>query len=256
MDSLTTIFLSLFFFAAAILYSSVGHAGASAYQAVMALFGVAPATMKATALALNIVVASVGAFKFYRAGFFSWRVFVPFALGSIPFAFIGGQITLSDWFYKVIVGVILLFAAYRMFAVSAVKGEEAVRPLPIWIGVGCGIGIGLLSGLTGVGGGIFLSPLLILMRWADAKMTAGISVTFILVNSIAGLAGNVSRVNALPSIIPLWMLAVLIGGLIGAEYGSRRFGSVTLKRLLALVLLLGGLALMLDGVKLLLSGFP
>ncbi|MBI5714946.1 MAG: sulfite exporter TauE/SafE family protein [Chloroflexi bacterium] len=245
MDSLTTIFLSLFFFAAAILYSSVGHAGASAYQAVMALFGVAPATMKATALALNSVVASVGAFKFYRAGFFSWRVFVPFALGSIPFAFIGGQITLSDWFYKVIVGVILLFAAYRMFAVSAVKGEEAARPLPIWIGVGCGIGIGLLSGLTGVGGGIFLSPLLILMRWADAKMTAG-----------AGLAGNVSRVNALPSIIPLWMLAVLIGGLIGAEYGSRRFGSVTLKRLLALVLLLGGLALMLDGVKLLLSGFP
>jgi uncharacterized membrane protein YfcA len=118
------------------------------------------------------------------------------------------------------------------------------------MGVGCGIGIGLLSGLTGVGGGIFLSPLLILMKWADAKTTAGISVTFILVNSIAGLAGNLSRVNALPSIIPLWMIAVLIGGLIGAEYGSRRFGSVTLKRLLALVLLLGGLVLMVDGLKL------
>ena len=101
----------------------MGHAGASAYQAVMALFGVAPATMKATALALNIVVASVGAYKFYRAGFFSWRVFYPFALGSIPFAFIGGQITLSDWFYKVIVGAVLLFAAYRMFAVSVVKGS-------------------------------------------------------------------------------------------------------------------------------------
>jgi uncharacterized membrane protein YfcA len=250
MDSLTTFILTLFFFAAAVLYYSVGHAGASAYQAVMALFGVAPATMRATALALNIVVASVGAYKFYRAGFFSWRVFHPFALGSIPFAFLGGQITLSDWFYKVIVGGVLLFSAYRMFAASAVKGEEAVRPLPMWIGVGCGIGIGLLSGLTGVGGGIFLSPLLILMKWADAKTTAGVSVTFILVNSVAGLAGNLSRVNALPPIIPLWMIAVLIGGLIGAEYGSRRFGSVTLKRLLAFVLVLGGLALVLDGVKL------
>ena len=249
MDSLTTILLTIFFFAVAILYSSVGHAGASAYQAVMALFGVAPATMKATALALNIVVASVGAYKFYRAGFFSWRVFYPFALGSIPFAFIGGQITLSDWFYKVIVGAVLLFAAYRMFAVSVVKGEVAARPLPIWIGVGCGIGIGLLSGLTGVGGGIFLSPLLILMRWSEAKTTAGVSVTFILVNSIAGLAGNLSRVNALPPIIPLWMIAVLIGGLIGAEYGSKRFGNVTLKRVLACVLVLGGLALMWDGVR-------
>jgi len=249
MEPLTTILLTIFFFAVAILYSSVGHAGASAYQAVMAIFGLAPATMKATALALNIIVASVGTFKFYRAGFFSWRVFYPFALGSIPFAFIGGQIALSDWFYKVIVGAMLLFAAYRMFAASAVKGEEAARPLPIWIGLGCGIGIGLLSGLTGVGGGIFLSPLLILMHWADAKTTAGVSVTFILVNSVAGLAGNLSRVNALPPIIPLWMIAVLIGGLIGAEYGSKRFGNVTLKRLLAVVLLLGGLALMLDGVN-------
>lgn len=252
MDSLTTILLMIFFFAAAILYSSVGHAGASAYQAVMALFGVAPNTMKATALALNIVVASVGTYKFHRAGFFSWRVFYPFALGSIPFAFIGGQITLSDWFYKVIVGAVLLFAAHRMFVASAIKGVEAARPLSLWIGVGCGIGIGLLSGLTGVGGGIFLSPLLILMRWSDAKTTAGISVTFILVNSIAGLAGNLSRVNALPAIAPLWMIGVLIGGLIGAEYGSKRFGNVTLKRLLAVVLLLGGLVLILDGMNYLL----
>jgi uncharacterized membrane protein YfcA len=249
MDSLTSIFLAFLFFVVALLYSSVGQAGASAYQAIMALFGIAPATMKATALALNIVVSLVGSYKFHRAGLFSWRIFYPLAIGSIPFAFIGGQIMLSDWFYKVSVGILLCLAAYRMFVANAVAQNEIVHPLPLWIGVLCGIGIGLLSGLTGVGGGIFLSPLLIWAKWSDAKTTAGISVTFILVNSIAGLAGNLVYVNAVPSSIPLWMVAVLIGGLIGAEYGSKHFDNVTLKRLLAFVLILGGLALILDGMR-------
>jgi uncharacterized protein len=233
--------LSLLILLAAALYSSVGHGGASGYLAAMALFGLAPAQMKPTALCLNILVASIATFRFYRAGCFSWRLFWPFAVASIPLAFVGGAITLPTTVYKQIVGVTLLYAAFRLFSYTRAKAEAgATRRAPVAWAILLGALIGFLSGLTGVGGGIFLSPLLLLMGWADTRRTAGVSAAFILVNSIAGLAGNFSSVQTLPRALPYFALAALVGGLAGSEFGSKRLASVTIRRLLAVVLVVAG----------------
>lgn len=243
----TDIIVALLFFLTAVLYASVGHAGASGYLAIMALFGFAAPVMRPVALTLNIIVALIGTYKFYRAGNFSWRVFLPFAAGSIPFAFIGGALTLPTLVYKPIIGAVLLYSAYRLFLTSRRIGDDAKHtPVPVWIGVGVGIAIGLLSGLTGVGGGIFLSPLIVLMNWADARHTAGVSAAFILVNSVAGLLGHSAGISNLPASIPVWAVAVVVGGYLGAEYGSRRFSNATIKRLLAVVLVIGGLKMFLE----------
>ena len=223
-------------FVAAVLYSMVGHAGASGYLAAMALYGVSPAAMKPTALTLNILVAIVGTTQFARAGHFSWRLFWPFALGSVPLAYLGGALALPVPVYKTILGIVLVFAALRLF-VSAPRADSApLRAAPRPLAAACGAGIGFLSGLTGVGGGIFLSPVILLMRWADAKRTAAVSVAFILANSIAGLLGHVSSVHSLPrEIAPLAGVA-LAGGIIGSTLGSRRLPSPALRRMLAIVL--------------------
>lgn len=225
-------------FGAATLYSSVGHAGASGYLAAMALFGVAPAVMKPTALTLNIAVALITTARFYRAGYFSWPLAWPFIVSSVPLAFVGGAITLPGAVYRVLVGLILLFAAYRM-CWYADQEKTTVRP-PLVAALGCGAMLGFISGLTGVGGGIFLSPLLLFMGWADFKQTAGTSSAFILLNSVAGLLGHVSSVQSLPPAAFVWAVA---GGLIGSEMGVRRLAEVTLRRLLAAVLLVAGLKL-------------
>jgi uncharacterized protein len=235
----TITFLTGLIFAAALLYASVGHAGASGYLAAMALFGVAPDVMKPTALVLNILVAAIATVKFYGAGCFSWSMFWPFALGSVPFAFIGGAISLPSYLYKPVVGVVLLYAAYRLLP-NPVKKSEQPKSVPIAWALVLGISIGLLSGLTGVGGGIFLSPVLLFMGWAEARQTAGISAPFILLNSIAGLSGHLFSISTLPSAIPIWAVAAIAGGYIGADYGSRRFGNITIKRLLATVLVIAG----------------
>jgi hypothetical protein len=190
---------------------------------------------------LNILVATIGTLKFYRAGFFSWAVFWPFALTSIPLSFIGGSLSLPGQLYKAIVGLVLIYAAYRLFrtrqdTLSGNVTNQVSLPLALVLGAG----IGLLSGLVGVGGGIFLSPLLIFLKWADVKHTSGVSAAFILVNSIAGLSGQIARLAYLPGAIPYWAVAAGIGGWIGAEYGSRRLGSQTLRRLLALILVIAG----------------
>src|SRR5687767_7802875 len=236
--------LAILMFFAALLYSSVGHAGASGYLAVMAIFGIPPEVMRPTALALNILVATITTVKFFRVGAFSWKILLPFALGSIPFAFIGGSLTLPGYLYKPIVGLVLLYAAYRLVRTNNSSDTTVINPLPFWVGVLSGVAIGFLSGLTGVGGGIFISPLLLFMNWAQVRETAGISAAFILVNSIAGLLGNLASVTQLPSVIVYWAPAVAIGGYIGAEYGSKRFGNLTLKRLLAVVLIVAGLKMM------------
>ena len=243
MISSTQLFIPILFFLAALLYSSVGHAGASGYLSIMALFGFAPASMRPTALTLNILVAVIATYKFYRSGNFSWSIFWPFALGSIPFAFIGGSITFPSHIYKVIVGLILLYSAYRLFLIKMIDQTMEAKRFPVWLGIVSGIVIGFLSGLTGVGGGIFLSPLLIFMGWAETRLTAGVSAAFILVNSIAGLLGNPSSVSNLPATLPILAIAVVIGGYIGAKYGSKRFDNITLRRLLALVLVIAGLKL-------------
>jgi uncharacterized protein len=230
---------------AAVLYSSVGHGGASGYLAAMALFGMTPAVMKPTALVLNIVVATITTVKFYRAGSFDRSLFWQFAIGSIPCAFLGGMVSIPTQIYKPIVGIILLYASARL-GFTSIKSEPPKIKLPsTWLPITLGMAIGLLSGLTGVGGGIFLSPLLLLMGWATVKETAGVSAAFILVNSVAGLLGYLTKLPNLPSGLWLWTIAAAAGGWIGAEYGSNKIGSKSLQRLLALVLTIAGIKLIL-----------
>ncbi len=222
-------------FFVALLYSSVGHAGASGYLAAMALAGIAPEVMKPTALTLNILVAGIATVQFYRAGCFSGSIFWPFTLTSVPFAFLGGFITLNGTVYKQLLGFVLLFAAYRLFF-NPVITPSPNKKIPLSIALACGAGIGLLSGLIGVGGGIFLSPLILLMGWAGIKEQAGVAAAFILVNSIAGMFGHFVALKSLPNVLPFWIIASAVGGIVGSRLGSRRLGSLTLRRLLAVVL--------------------
>ncbi len=237
------ILLSVLIFAAGLLYSSVGHAGASGYLAVMALFDLAPDVMKPTALMLNILVAFIAAMQFYRAGCFSWNIFWPFAISSIPFAFIGGALALPGSVYKQVIGLILLFAAYRLFKYRHSTTTDAVKPVPVPWAVLFGAGIGLLSGTVGVGGGIFLSPLLLFMGWARARQTAGVSAAFIFMNSIAGIAGHLTSVKFLPDAIYPWAFAAVVGGIIGSHLGSQRFVNATLYHLLAIILIIASVKL-------------
>ena len=240
---MTTAVVGLLIFLAALLYSSVGHAGASGYLAAMALCGVDAATMKPTALVLNILVAAIATVQFRRAGCFSWPLFWPFAVVSAPCAYLGGTIAPAV-FYKPVVGVVLIYASYRMLR-SASSAPAALREIPLALALFLGAGIGLLSGLTGVGGGIFLSPLLLILRWAEPRRTAGVSAAFIFVNSLAGLLGHLSNPVSLPEALPWWALAAVVGGTIGSTYGSRRLGGPSLRRLLAGVLVIAGAKLLL-----------
>lgn len=241
-----TLIIAILFFATAALYASVGHAGASGYLAVMGLFGFAPAVMKPTALALNIIVALVATARFQRAGLFSWTLFWPFAVISIPAAFVGGTVTLPARGYKILVGLVLLYAAVWMFRSTRQKTPPGPPRLPaLWVALPVGLVIGLLSGLTGVGGGIFLSPLLLYMGWAETRATAGVAAPFILVNSIAGLLGHLAGIAQVPSSIPVWGGAVLLGGWLGASYGSTRAPAPVLRRLLSVVLVIAGVKLIL-----------
>lgn len=230
---------------AALLYSSVGHAGASGYLAAMALFSLPPAMMKPTALVLNLIVATVGTVRYARAGHFAWNVFWPFAVLSVPLAFVGGWLKLPVPAYKLVLGVVLLFAAWRLAFKQSAHAPSEQKPVPLVPALCFGGGIGLLSGLTGVGGGIFLSPLLLFLGWADPRKTAGVSVVFILVNSAAGLLGHVASVRNVPLEIVWWAPAALAGGLIGAELGSRRLAPMTMRRLLAVVLVVAGIKMLL-----------
>jgi len=244
MELESIILLASLIFAAALLYSSVGHAGASGYLAAMALFGMAPMEMKPTALILNILVASIALSKYLKAGRFSWPLFWPFAAASIPFAYLGGLILLPSLYYKPIVGVVLLYAAYR-FVKDAAKPDYVVKAPIMYVILISGAGLGFLSGLVGVGGGIFLSPLLIMLRWEEVKKVSGIASAFILVNSIAGLLGFVSsNTPHLPDGIVIWAAVAVIGGYIGAEFGSRRLSNPTIKILLSLVLLVAGVKML------------
>jgi uncharacterized membrane protein YfcA len=230
-------------FAVAILYSSVGHAGASGYIAVMSLLSVAPAEIKPIALALNILVASIGTWQFWRAGHFSWPLFWPFALLSVPFAFVGGYLNLPSHLFKLLVGIVLLLSAVQFLLRPPAESEP--RQPPRLVAVGVGGFLGLLSGLTGTGGGIFLTPLLILMRWARTKSAAAVSAPFILLNSASGLAGNISATKSFPAFAWALVLAAMIGGSIGSWFGSRRLPHLAIKRLLAVVLTIAGFKLIL-----------
>ncbi len=226
-------------FLGAILYTSVGHAGASAYIAVMTLFDLPPLVIKPTALTLNIFVSSYTSFRYIKNNFFNKSLFLFLILGSVPAAFIGGRINLPSHVYKPIIGVLLLLSGVR-FLVQALQSDKAhrevVKPLAIFIGA-C---VGLLSGITGTGGGIFLSPLIIWLGWVSVKQASGTVAAFIFVNSIAGLLGNFQSTSSLPNELPVFLVAVLLGAFIGTRFGISRFSSVGIKRALGFVLLIAG----------------
>lgn len=230
-------------FIVAILYSSVGHGGASGYLAVMALFSIPVAFTRPTALILNVVVSSIASLSFWRAGHFKREIFLPVALASVPMAFIGGMIELPKEWYQRVLGAGLFFASFRL-AWKFSRLEEIEEPRP-GILLCVGATIGLVSGLIGIGGGVFLTPLLLLMRWSTAKTAAAISAVFILLNSVAGLAGVYSRGVQLPDYGLLWIAVAIIGGLIGSQLGSRYFNTLSLRRTLAGVLVIAAFKLVL-----------
>src|SRR5438105_1363199 len=222
----------------AFLYSCVGHAGASGYIAVMTLFGLVTTTIRPTALVLNILVAIIASFQFWRAGHSSWKLFWPFALLSVPAAYFGGYLQLPARFLKIIIGLVLLFSAGRLFFR---RGDPpAVAPPPLSAALAVGSAIAFLSGLTGTGGGIFLTPILLFSKWAKTKQASAVSALFILVNSIAGLAGFVSATQSIPTLAIILSAAAIIGGAVGSHLGSRKFPVRTISILLATVLVVAG----------------
>ncbi len=224
----------------AFLYASVGHGGASGYLAVMALFAIAPPVMKQTALLLNLGVSLMSFIAFYRQGYFKWTLFWPFALGSIPAAYLGARIPLADSTYKQILGACLFLAVIRM--VVTLKESEP-RKLYLVIGVLAGAAIGVLSGMIGIGGGIILSPLLLLFRWANLKEAAAISALFIFVNSVSGLAGLKTWIPLDQSQMLYCLAASLVGGFLGARWGAGIASNTKVKWILALVLVIASLKL-------------
>ena len=240
------VLLTALFLGAAVLYAMVGHAGSSAYLAAMALVGIAPSVMKPTALVLNILVAILVTARFARAGFVKPMAILPFLAGSVPLAFVGGAIQLPANVYKPLVGVVLLFAAGRFGLVSG-QPEEFPPRAPWVLAVLSGAALGLLAGLTGTGGGIFLTPLLLIAGWAGTRYAAGSSALFILANSVSGLAGTIQSASHLPAAVPLWLVAVAAGGLIGSELGSKRLPAAWVRRALGGVLFIAGLKLIFLG---------
>jgi len=225
----------------ATLYSSVGHAGASGYIAVMTLLSVAPAEIRPIALTLNILVASIGTWQFWRAGHFEWPLFWPFALMSVPAAFVGGYLDLPVHLFRILVGITLLVSAAQFLLRP--QAESAPRQPPTALALVIGGGLGLLSGLTGTGGGIFLTPLLIQTGWARTKAAAAVSAPFILLNSASGLLGNLSATKSFPGFAVVLVIAALLGGSVGSYFGSQRLPHTTIRRLLAIVLCIAGLKL-------------
>lgn len=238
-----TVWLLSTIFLAAVLYSSVGHGGASGYLAAMALFGLAPQEMKPLALIMNIFVASLILTRLYWAGHFNARLFAPFAVASIPMAYLGGAYVIDEPMYKYIVGAALLVAAVRLLI--EIEDRPATATPKAWVSMPVGSATGFLAGLTGVGGGIFLSPILLFLRWTDMRTSAAIAAAFILVNSIAGLVGHATVATSWPAVLPMLVVVAFMGGLIGSELAVRRAAPVRLRNLLGVVLIIAGVKMFL-----------
>ena len=243
MDGTTIIWIAGLMAVAAALYSSVGHGGASAYLAIMALFSVAPETMRPTALALNLVVATFAAARFALKGQTNWRLLLAFAITAMPAAYIGGSIKLAPEFYRPLVGAVLLLAALRLFWQPERLAARPVHVPPLLVTLPVGAVLGLLAGLSGTGGGIFLSPLIILFGWEDARKTSGIAAAFIVLNSAAGLLGNLASVQRLPIELPILVASVFGGALLGTWLGVSRLPRHRLLQGLAIVLVIAALKL-------------
>lgn len=228
--------------AIAFLYTSVGHAGATGYIAMMSLFGLPPELIKPTALALNIIAATIATWQFRRAGHFSWSLFWPFALLAPPLAFAGGYLQLPPRTFQALVGSVLLFSAYRFLVRPG--PDVAGRPPAVPIALATGSGLGLIAGLTGTGGGVLLTPLVLFLRWARVKAAAAIAAPFILLNSVAGLAGHATRTGEIPIVALVLCGAVAGAALSGSYMGSSRFDPIFVKRLLSGVLAIAGVKML------------
>ena len=244
MTEISLLFMVAIFFVA-LLYASVGHGGASGYLAVLSLGTFSTLEMASSALVLNLLVAGAAFIAFGVAKHFSWRLLLPFVAGSIPAAFLGGRLSVSPNLYGGLLAAILLLAAYRLWIRIGTATEQVPTPPSLRVALPTGAGVGLLSGIVGVGGGIFLSPLLLLRQWANAKTTAAVSSAFILVNSLAGIAGRISSGQFQPGLVISLAGVAFSGGLLGAYFGAGRFSSTILKRLLAVVLLLASIKMIL-----------
>jgi uncharacterized protein len=230
-------------FAVAFMYASVGHGGASGYLALMALFGISTVYMRASALSLNLFVSAVSFYAFYRGGHFKIKILVPFVIGSIPMAFLGARITVDPQVFKYILGIFLIIAVARMVYVPQ-KLIKEIFPFNLAVAVAIGAFLGFFSGLIGIGGGIILSPILLLMGWTNVKKTAAISASFIFLNSSAGILGLLSAGIQFSPQIAWWIVAALAGGLLGAYVGSYKLSLVKLRYLLAFVLLMASIKLL------------
>ena len=239
-------YLYLFYillFLVAFLYSSVGHGGASGYLALMAIFEIAPEVMKPTALLLNLFVSLTSFIQFYRGKHFLWKVFLPFAIASVPLSFVGGSVSVDGTFYKKILGILLLIPIVRFLFFSNIKVDETKKP-NLWLSLVIGGGIGFLSGLIGIGGGIILSPVILLLKWTDQKQTAAISALFIFVNSLSGLAGQFTRGIHFSTDMIAFVAIAFAGGLCGAYFGALKFKQTVLQYVLAGVLTLAAYKLL------------
>jgi uncharacterized membrane protein YfcA len=234
MDGTSILFFSLLPIVA-FLYAAVGHGGASGYLALMSLFSIAPQTMKPTALLLNLFVAGISFYYFYKEGFFNKKLFLSFAIASIPMAYLGGTIEANPYWYKIILGVLLIFAILKMLNIFNAPLKQ-IRTVKIWQGILVGALIGFFSGLIGIGGGIILSPVILLFAWGDVKEAAAVSALFIWVNSAAGLAGQFSNQISLNSQSILMVALALVGGLLGSYLGSKKMSNKGVRVLLVLVL--------------------
>lgn len=242
LDSLQLLLFPLLFFVA-FMYASVGHGGASGYLALMAFYAFEPEVMRPTALVLNIFVSLTSFIQYYRGGHFKWKLFWPFAVASVPAAFLGGLISVDAKLYKTILGILLLFAIIRLIGLNFKNNDHHQSP-NLLISLIIGAVIGVFSGMIGIGGGIILSPVILLLNWGNLKETAAVSALFILVNSISGMAGLITQGVHLSHNM-LWMIVVAFtGGLCGSYFGAQKAGNLFLKILLAVVLLLASVKLL------------
>jgi uncharacterized membrane protein YfcA len=241
MNSFDAILILLFL--VSLVYSSVGHGGASGYLAALSLLGMSPEQMRPAALVLNVFVSMIAFVQYYRGGHFRWRLFLPFAILSIPMAFLGSFVKLGPAVYKQILGLFLVVAVLRILGIFNWKGKTEIRKMPLYAGLTTGGILGFVSGMIGIGGGIILSPVILLFRWGNLKETAAVSALFILVNSLAGLSGLWKQGTSWPPELHWWILVAVGGGIIGSWWGSHRADNIVLRYVLAIVLLLAAIKL-------------